>query len=59
MGKVLPSLKNINKEVSSNNKDEFATAMAVEPNISYAVSHYASLFLPVNVQFSAIIKIMQ
>ena len=57
--KVLSSLENINEEVSSYNKYEFETVIAVVPNISYAVSHYASYSLPTNVQFYAIENIMQ
>ena len=56
---VFPLLKNVNEEVSSNKKDEVATMVAAVPNISYAVTHYASHFLCANVQFSAIEKIMQ
>ena len=56
---MLPFLKNVNKEVSSNNKDEFATMTDVVPNLSYAISHYSSHRLHANVQFSAIEKIMK
>ena len=51
--------ENVNEEVSSNNKDKFATMMAAMPKISYAVSHYDSHHLRSNVQFSAIETIMQ
>ena len=56
---VLPLLKKINGEVSSNNKDEVVTMMSVVPKLSYAISHYASHFLHVNVDISAIDKNMQ
>ena len=52
-------LKNVNEEVSSNNKDEVATTMATVPKLSYAVSHYASHSLRAIVQYFAIEKIMQ
>ena len=55
--KVLPFLKNINDEVSSDNKDEVANMMAAVPKLSYAVSHYSSRRLRVNVQFLAIEKL--
>ena len=51
--------ENVNEEVSSINKDEVATMMAVVPKLSYAVSHYSSHSLHANVQFSTIEKIMQ
>ena len=56
--KVFPLLKNVN-EITSNNKDEVATMMAAVPELSYAVSHYASHSWRANVQFSDIEKIMQ
>ena len=52
-------MKNVNVEVSSNNKDEVAIMIAVVPKISYVISHYSSHRLRANVQFSAIEKYMQ
>ena len=57
--KVLPLLKNVNDEVSSNNKDEVATMMAAVPNLLDTITNYASHRLRSNVQFSAIEKNLQ
>ena len=56
---MLPFLNNVNDEVSSNRRDEVATMIAAMPNISDAVTRYASHRLCANVQFSAIEKIKQ
>ena len=55
----MPFLKNTNEEVSSNNRYEVATVMDAVPKLSYAISHYASNCLCINVQFYDIEKIMQ
>ena len=46
--KVMPFLKNVNKQLYQYNKDEFETMMAAVPKLSYAVSHYASHLLRTN-----------
>ena len=56
---VLPFLKTFNEEVSLNNKCKAATMMAAVPNLSHAISHFASHSLCANVKFYAIKKIMQ
>ena len=46
--KVMPFLKNVNKQLYQYNKDEFETMMAAVPKLSYAVSHYVSHLLRTN-----------
>ena len=57
--KFLPLLNNVNYEVSSTEKDYFASMMASVSKISNYVIHYASHHLGANVKFSAIEKNIQ
>ena len=56
--KFSPFLKNINEEVSSNNRGEVANILSGIPKLSYVISNYTSHLPHANVQCSAIDKNM-